>query len=88
MNHCIATHPMPTQKEQDIKKLKERILKMGSLVEDAIQKSIKALVDRDRTLAIEVIDSDAIVNNFDVEIEEECIRFLAIWQPSEAIYGS
>jgi phosphate transport system protein len=73
---------MPTQKEQDIKKLKERILKMGSLVEDAIQKSIKALVDRDRTLAIEVIDSDAIVNNFDVEIEEECIRFLAIWQPS------
>ncbi len=73
---------MPTQKEQDINKLKERILKMGSLVEDAIQKSIKALVDRDRTLAIEVIDSDAIVNNFDVEIEEECIRFLAIWQPS------
>ena len=73
---------MPTQKEQDIKKLKERILKMGSFVEDAIQKSIKALVDRDRNLAIEVIDGDAIVNNFDVEIEEECIRFLAIWQPS------
>jgi len=73
---------MPTQKEQDIKKLKERVLKMGSFVEDAIQKSIKALVDRDRTLAIEVIDNDAIVNNFDVEIEEECIRFLAIWQPS------
>lgn len=73
---------MPTQKEQDIKNLKERILKMGSFVEDAIQKSIKALVERDRNLAIEVIDGDAIVNNFDVEIEEECIRFLAIWQPS------
>jgi len=73
---------MPTQKEQDIKKLKERILKMGSFVEDAIQKSIKALVERDRNLAIEVIDGDAIANNFDVEIEEECIRFLAIWQPS------
>lgn len=73
---------MPTQKEQDINKLKERILKMGSFVEDAIQKSIKALVERDRNLAIEVIDGDAIVNNFDVEIEEECIRFLAIWQPS------
>ncbi len=73
---------MPAQKEQDIKKLKERILKMGSFVEDAIQKSIKALVERDRNLAIEVIDGDAIVNNFDVEIEEECIRFLAIWQPS------
>jgi phosphate transport system protein len=73
---------MPSQKEHDIIKLKERILKMGSFVEDAIQKSIKALVDRDRNLAIEVIDGDAIVNNYDVEIEEECIRFLAIWQPS------
>ena len=55
---------------------------MGAFVEDAIRKSIKALVERDATLAIQVIDGDAIVNTFDVEIEEECIRFLAIWQPT------
>ncbi len=73
---------MPTQKEHDLEKLKEQILKMGAFVEDAIQKSIKALVERDRNLAITVIDGDAIVNNYDVEIEEECIRFLAIWQPT------
>ncbi|HSA78718.1 MAG TPA: phosphate signaling complex protein PhoU [Nitrospirota bacterium] len=73
---------MPRQKEQDLERLKERILKMGGFVEDAIKKSIKALVERDRNLAIDVIDGDAIINNFDVEIEEECIRFLAIWQPS------
>ncbi len=73
---------MPTQKEHDIEKLKEQILKMGAFVEEAIQKSIKALVDRDRNIAITVIDGDAIVNNYDVEIEEECIRFLAIWQPT------
>lgn len=73
---------MPRQREQDLEQLKERILKMGGFVEDAIKKSIKALVERDRNLAIEVIDGDAIINNFDVEIEEECIRFLAIWQPS------
>jgi phosphate transport system protein len=73
---------MATQKELDLEKLKERILKMGGFVEDAIRKSIKALVERDRNLAIEVIDGDAIINNFDVEIEEECIRFLAIWQPT------
>jgi len=73
---------MTAQKEQDIEKLKERILKMGSFVEDAIRKSVKALVERDRELAISVIDGDAIVNNYDVEIEEECIRFLAIWQPT------
>jgi phosphate transport system protein len=73
---------MITQKEQDVEKLKERILKMGAFVEDAIRKSIKALVERDRDLAISVLDGDAIVNNYDVEIEEECIRFIAIWQPT------
>ena len=73
---------MARQKEQDIEALKERVLKMGGFVEESIRKSVAALVERDRNLAIEVIDGDAIVNNFDVEIEEECIRFLAIWQPS------
>ncbi len=73
---------MAAQKEQDLEKIKERILKMGGFVEDAIRKSIKALVERDRDLAVQVIDGDAIVNNYDVEIEEECIRFLAIWQPT------
>ncbi len=73
---------MPNQKEQELEKLKERILAMGGFVEDAIRKSIKALVERDRDLAIQVIDGDAIVNNFDVEIEEECIKFLALWQPT------
>src|SRR5512143_2111340 len=73
---------MSRQKEQDLEQLKERILKMGGFVEDAIKKSIRALVERDRNLGIEVIDGDAIRNNFDVEIEEECIRFVAIWQPT------
>jgi phosphate transport system protein len=73
---------MARQKEHDIEALKERVLKMGGFVEESIRKSVKALVERDRNLAIEVIDGDAIVNNFDVEIEEECIRFLAIWQPT------
>ena len=67
--------------EHDLEALKERILKMGSLVEDAIRKSIKALVERNRDLAIAVIDGDRTVNTYDVEIEEECIRLLALWQP-------
>ncbi len=73
---------MPTQKERDLVTIKEEVLKMGGFVEDAIRKSIKALVERDKDLAITVIDGDPIVNNFDVEIEELCIRFLALWQPT------
>ncbi|HEX9019752.1 MAG TPA: phosphate signaling complex protein PhoU [Nitrospirota bacterium] len=73
---------MTLQKEHDIEALKERVLKMGGFVEDSIRKSVTALVERDQKLSVEVIDGDAIVNNYDVEIEEECIRFLAIWQPT------
>ncbi|HEY6012209.1 MAG TPA: PhoU domain-containing protein, partial [Nitrospirota bacterium] len=73
---------MSSPKEQELAKLKENILKMGAFVEDAIRKSIRSLVERDRELAIQVIDGDAIVNTFDVEIEEECIKFLALWQPT------
>ena len=72
---------MPNQKEQELRKLKDNLLKMGWFVEDAIRKSMKALMDRNSQLATEVIDGDAIVNNFDVEIEEESIRFIALWQP-------
>lgn len=73
---------MERRKEQDIRELKERVLKMGSMVEDAIRRAVRSLVDRDRDLAIGVIDGDAVINAHDVEIEEECIRFLAIWHPS------
>ena len=73
---------MARQKEEDIEALKEQILKMGGIVEESIRQSVKALVERDRNLAITVIDGDAIVNHYDVQIEEECIRLLAIWQPT------
>lgn len=73
---------MSTQKEQELEKLKRRVLAMGGFVEDAIRKSMKAIVERDRDLAIQVIDSDAVANTYDVEIEEECIRFLALYQPT------
>jgi phosphate transport system protein len=76
---------MAAQRDQDLDKLKENLLKMGGAVEDAIRKSIKALVERDRDLARKVIDGDTIINAFDVEIEEECIRFIARWQPSGSI---
>lgn len=73
---------MARKLEHDLTDLKDRVLRMGSLVEDAIRKSITALVERDRDLALAVIDGDHVINTYDVEIEEECIRLLAIWQPT------
>jgi len=73
---------MTRKLEHDLSDLKDRVLRMGSLVEDAIRKAVKALVERDRQLALAVIDGDTVINTHDVEIEEECIRLLAIWQPT------
>ena len=67
--------------DEELQNLKEKLLKMGSLVEDAIKNSIHALVDRDNALAQRVIDNDRLVNTLDVEIDEESIRLIALRQP-------
>ena len=68
--------------EDELKKLREDILYMGGLVEDQIQKSIKSLVERDTDLANIVIERDHEVNRLDVDIDDLCIRLLALHQPA------
>ena len=68
--------------EEDLKKLREDILTMGGLVEDQIQKAVSSLVDRDSALAETIIQRDHEVNRLDVEIDELCIRLLALHQPA------
>jgi phosphate transport system protein len=68
--------------EDELSNLKVQILKMGSLVEDAIDNSIKSLVERNSDLARQVIENDVRINAFDVSIDEECIRLIALRQPT------
>ncbi len=67
--------------DEELKKLKETILKMGALVESAIRDSIRSLVERENDLAKAIIERDHLINAFDVEIDEECIRLIALRQP-------
>ncbi|HDO36774.1 MAG TPA: phosphate signaling complex protein PhoU [Nitrospirae bacterium] len=71
---------MPVRSEE-LKRLKEMLLKMAALVEVSIKGSIRSLVDRDSDLAREVIEKDHTINSFDVRIDEECIKLLALKQP-------
>ena len=68
--------------EEDLKKLREEILYMGGMVEDQIQKAVKSLVDRDSELAQAIIERDHEVNRLDVDIDDLCIRLLALRQPA------
>ncbi|HEX8947498.1 MAG TPA: PhoU domain-containing protein, partial [Dissulfurispiraceae bacterium] len=67
--------------DEELLQLKGRVLKMGAMVEAAIKDSVRALVERDNALAHEVIDRDHRINSLDVEIDEECIRLIALRQP-------
>ncbi len=68
--------------EEELKKLREEILYMGGMVEDQIQKSIKSLVERDSKLAELIIERDHEVNRLDVDIDDICVRLLALHQPA------
>ena len=70
--------------ERQIASLKERILRVGTLVEEAISKSITALINRDTALAQRVMASDEEIDRMEVEVEEECLKILALYQPVAA----
>ena len=68
--------------DQELADLKTQLLRMGALVEEQIERAIKALIERDANLASQVIERDKQVNRFDVEIDETCIRLLALQAPA------
>ncbi|HXW82828.1 MAG TPA: phosphate signaling complex protein PhoU [Candidatus Binataceae bacterium] len=78
------TQPQHTnrQYEEDLRGLRAGLLKMGGLVERQIAEAMDALVNRDSTHAREVIARDQEVNRLDVENDEQCIRMLALHQPT------
>jgi phosphate transport system protein len=68
--------------DEELAELKTKLLRMAGLAEDQIDKALTALVTRDTTLARQVIERDHQVNALDVEIDEDCIRLLALQQPA------
>jgi len=51
------------------------------LLKNGIRKSVKALIERDSEIAKQVISRDNLINGLEVEINEECIRLIALRQP-------
>ena len=68
--------------DEELAELKDKILRMGAMVEEQVQQAMKALIDRDEMLARQVIENDRRVNTIDVEVDESCLRLLALYQPA------
>ncbi len=67
--------------QRDLDHLKKEILTVGGLVEEAINDAIRALRNRDSSRAQAVIDTEYIIDEKEVDIEEECLKILALHQP-------
>jgi phosphate transport system protein len=72
---------MTIQLKKEIDKLKQQILKLGAEVELSVRLAVKSLLDRDLDMAKKVIEKDNDIDSFEVEIEEECLKTLALHQP-------
>ncbi len=68
--------------DDELKSLKEKILRMGGIAEEQVQGSLRALIGRDSDLARKIIENDRRVNALDVEVDEDCLRLLALQQPT------
>lgn len=64
-----------------VDKLKQDLLALCVLVEDQTQRAVRALLDRDLHAAKEVERRDAEIDQREVEVEEDCLRVLALYQP-------
>jgi phosphate transport system protein len=67
--------------QREIDKLKKHLLTLCAMVEDQVATAIKALLERDEALAREVERRDAEIDHKEIEVEEECLKTLALYQP-------
>jgi len=68
--------------DAELKELNLKILEMGGLVEKQIEHAVRGLVERDDDLCRITIERDHDVNRMDVDIDDLCIRLLALHQPA------
>ena len=66
----------------ELEDIRNKVLKMGGLVESQTEKAVKALLENDHDLAKEVASSDQIINSMEVEIDDDCTRVIARRQPT------
>lgn len=67
--------------QKDIEALKNKIITMGGEAEDRVYKATLSLINRDKNLAKDVIKADKDVDQMEVDIEEHCLKILALYQP-------
>ena len=67
--------------QKELEKLKKKSLGLCAKVEENVQLAVKAFIEKDVKLAQEVIDTDLEIDQMEIDVEEECLKILALHQP-------
>lgn len=67
--------------QKELEKIKKLILSLGALAEEEFRMAVKAIELKDAEIAQKIIKDDYKIDEMEVEIEEECLKVLALHQP-------
>jgi phosphate transport system protein len=72
---------MSVHLQREIANLKKSILSLGAIVEERLWQAVKAVSERDHKLAKMIKEADLEIDHMEVQIEEDCLKILALYQP-------
>jgi len=67
--------------QRELEKIKKKILSLGAMVEERVRMAIQAIEEFDGEIAKKIILSDHEIDEMEVEVEEECLKIMALHQP-------
>ena len=73
-----------THFQKELKELKENLLRMSALVEEALRNSVQSLVKRDSDLARKTFEFEDRINKMEIALDDMCLKLLALRQPMAA----
>jgi phosphate transport system protein len=67
--------------EKELERLKKLIYSLSARVDENVELAVKSIQERDIELAKKVMNDDKLIDKLEIEVEEECLKALALYQP-------
>ena len=72
---------MPVHLQREVERLKQQVLSLSAVVENSVRLAVKSVAERNSAVASQVIENDVKIDQAEIDVEEECLKILALHQP-------
>ncbi|MCB0352465.1 MAG: phosphate signaling complex protein PhoU [Bdellovibrionales bacterium] len=72
---------MSSHLAREVERLKKKLLELSTTVEENVHRAVRAVLDKDESLADAAIRFDPKIDQMEVEVEEDCLKILALYHP-------